>query len=78
MGCNCDMTKTKISKLKKGDIFVKGHGATGFKREYEYDGKVRMYNIWGDFKGWGYEYTPLDDFLSGTKETFKDIDVTLL
>jgi hypothetical protein len=65
--------RTKISKLKKGDFFK----LNGKKKVYQYDGKVRMYDRWGKYKGWGYSYIPVDDVWSGGKETFADVIVEI-
>jgi serine protease inhibitor ecotin len=65
--------KTKISKLKIGDLFEKEKG----KKVYIYGGKVRMYNKWGDYKGWGFSYGAYDD-ISSYYETMSDINVTRL
>jgi hypothetical protein len=61
---------TKISKLKKGDIFRKSNG----KQELVYNGKVRVYTKWGDPKGWGYSFYKYWD-VNDYGEVAKDIDV---
>lgn len=66
------MKKTKISKLKKGDFFR----FVGKKKVYIYDGKVRMYSKWGEYRGYGYSYIDADD-ISGFKETFTNRDVEI-
>jgi len=67
------MGNTKISKLKKGEYFK----FTGKKKVYIYNGKTRMYDKWGKFKGWGYAYTPTDDVWGGAKDTFTDAKVEI-
>ena len=47
------------------------------KKVYKYDGKGRMYDKWGKFKGWGYEYTPTDDVWGGGSQTLNDKDVEI-
>jgi len=72
IGSNDDGRITKISKLKKGDLFRKKNG----KKVLIYDGKVRVYNRWGEYKGWGYSWGEWDD-IGGYGETAKDIDVVV-
>jgi len=67
-----DYTTTKLSKLKKGDIFR----MEGGRKVYVYRGKIRMYSRWGEYKGWGYEYSAWDD-ISDYKETFSDKKVEI-
>lgn len=62
------MKISKLSNLKKGEYFR----FEGKKKVYMFDGKVRMYTNIGKFKGWGYGYIPVDDFLSGAIEVFTD------
>ncbi len=64
--------KTKLSKLKKEEYFR----FPGKKKVYTYDGKVRMYTRWGDYKGWGYSYCA-DDDINDFKEVFKDRTVEI-
>lgn len=55
-----------FSRLSKGEYFrMKG------TKVYEYLGKVRCYDRWGTFKGWGYEYRPFDD-MNDYKQTMTD------
>ena len=61
---------TKISKLKKGDIFTK----VGGKTEYIYKGKDRSYNKWGEYKGYAFIYQKWND-VAWFGETRRDIDV---
>jgi hypothetical protein len=70
IGAISDGRVTKISKLKKGDIFRKENG----KRELIYQGKVRVYSRYGDYKGWGFSYSAWDD-ISSYYETKSDINV---
>jgi hypothetical protein len=67
------MTKTKLSKLKKKEHFR----FEGLKKVYIYDGKARMYDKWGKFRGWGFAYIPTDDIWGGYKETFNDRNVEI-
>lgn len=67
------MALTKLSKLKKKEHFKK----PGSKKVYIYEGKTRMYDKWGKFKGWGYAYTPTDDVWGGGSQTLKDIGVEI-
>jgi len=46
-----EMTVT-LSQISKGEFFR----FPGRKRVLIYLGKVRMYNRWGEYKGWGFEY----------------------
>lgn len=68
-----DYTTTKLSKLKKGEYFR----MEGKRKIYQYDGKVRMYSRWGGYKGWGYEYTPVDDIWGGGQQSFADRKVEI-
>lgn len=61
---------TKISKLKKGDIFRK----VGGKTEYVYSGKERSYDRWGTYKGFAFTWYKYDD-VNDFGQTRKDIDV---
>lgn len=61
---------TKISKLKKGDIFRK----VGGKTEYVYDGKDRSYDRWGTYKGFAFTWHKWED-INDYGQTRKDIDV---
>jgi hypothetical protein len=61
---------TKISKLKKGDIFRK----VGGKSELVYDGKVRSYSKWGDYKGYAFSWHHYFDS-NRLGETRQDINV---
>ena len=70
IGAISDGRITKISKLKKGDIFRK----VGGKTEYIYKGKDRSYDKWGDYKGYAFTYQKWDD-ISSFGETRRDIDV---
>ena len=65
-----DATTTTISTLKKGEYFKRVSG----KRIYIYEGKCRMYDKWGKYIGWGFEFTPVDD-CGGTMSTKTDISV---
>lgn len=67
------MEKTNISKLKKGEYFRFG----GKKMVHIYDGKTRMYDKWGKYKGWGFSYTPTDDVWGGGEEIFRDVEVEI-
>lgn len=69
--------KTKISQLKKGDIFNKVVSGKRGKREFMFEGKVRMYDNWGEYKGFGYSYLDLEDVWGGDLQTFKDIKIVL-
>jgi hypothetical protein len=66
------MPLSKFSKIKKGEIF----NFPKKTKEYQYEGKERMYTRWGEFKGWGYSYTPLDD-ISGNKQTMTDREIEI-
>lgn len=72
IGAITDGRITKISKLKKGDLFRKLNG----KKVLVYDGKVRVYSRWGDYKGWGYSWGEWDD-ISAYGEVSRDIDVVV-
>jgi hypothetical protein len=61
---------TKISKLKKGDIFRK----VGGKAELVYIGKVRSYSKYGDYKGYAFTWYNYFD-IAKTGETRQDINV---
>lgn len=63
--------KTKISKLKKGDYFKKNETA---RKVFMYEGKMRKYDFWGEYKGWGFGYSDVDD-ISHEAVSKKDIDV---
>lgn len=65
--------KTKLSKLKKGEYFR----FAGKKKVYTYEGKVRVYDKWGTFKGWGFEFTPHDDVWGGTRSQKSDSAVEI-
>jgi hypothetical protein len=67
------MALTKLSKLKKKEYFRNPGG----KKVYIYEGKTRMYDKWGKFKGWGYAFTPTDDVWGGGSQTFKDKEVEI-
>jgi hypothetical protein len=60
-----------ISTLKKGEYFRRVNG----KKVYVYEGKCRVYDKWGAYKGWGFEFTPVDDIWGGSMSTKKDIAV---
>ena len=64
-------TTTTISTLKKGDYFKRSTG----NKVYIYDGKCRMYDKWGKYIGWGFEFTPVDDIWGGGMSTKTDISV---
>lgn len=68
--------KTKISQLKKNDLFrkVDAFGNVG-KKTFILYGKTRAYNMWGEFSGWGWEYQAYDD-ISDFKIVKKDIAIT--
>lgn len=66
-------TKTKFSKIKKGEYFR----FVGKSKVYIYNGKDRCYTKWGDFKGWGFMYTPTDDVWGGCLETMTDRDIEI-
>jgi hypothetical protein len=56
--------------LKKGDIFRK----VGGKSELVYDGKVRSYSKWGDYKGYAFSWHHYFDS-NRLGETRQDINV---
>ncbi len=62
------MKKSKLSKLKKNEYFKFENS----NKIYKYNGKVRMYNKWGNYKGFGYNYDDVNDVWSGGIDTFKD------
>lgn len=65
------MSRTKLSKLKKGQFFRFPKSDT----VYRYNGKVRMYNnSSGQFKGWGHSYERADD-INSERQVFKDKEV---
>ena len=66
-----DATTTTISTLKKGEYFKRVSG----KRIYIYEGKCRMYDKWGKYKGWGFSFTPVDDIWGGGMSTKTNISV---
>jgi hypothetical protein len=70
IGSTSDGKTTKISKLKRGDIFRK----VGGKTEYIYQGKERSYDKWGDYKGYAFTWQKWDD-INSFGETRKDISV---
>jgi len=66
------MAKQKrISQLKKGDYFKKTPTAA---KTFMYEGKMRKYNYWGDYKGWGFGYSDVDD-IGHEAVTKKDIEI---
>jgi hypothetical protein len=68
-----EFKETKISKLKKGDIFKRKTG----KRVYVYEGKDRVYSMaTGKFKKWGWTFSAWDD-ISYSITTEVDIDVVI-
>lgn len=70
IGSISDGRITKISKLKRGDIFRKVGGNT----EYIYKGKERSYDRWGKYKGFAFTWQKYDE-IGSFGETRKDIDV---
>ena len=62
--------KTKISKLKKGDLFNK----VGGKKLLVYQGKERSYDKWGTFKGWAFSWSEYYD-VNSFGSTRNNIDV---
>ncbi|MCF8322822.1 MAG: hypothetical protein K9I26_06775 [Flavobacterium sp.] len=66
------MPLSNFSKIKKGEIFTFPKKT----KEYQYEGKTRMYDRWGEFKGWGYAYTSLDD-ISDNKQTMTDREIEI-
>ena len=66
-----DATTTTISTLKKGEYFKRVSG----RIIYIYEGKCRMYDKWGKYIGWGFEFTPVDDCSWGTMSTKTNIAV---
>ena len=52
-----DNPKT-FSRLRKGDLFH----FPGSNHVKVYDGKCRMYDKWGKYKGWGFQY---NDYYNG-------------
>ncbi len=66
-----DEAVVSISTLKKGEYFRRVNG----KKVYVYEGKCRMYDKWGSYKGWGFEFTPVDDYGGGSMSTKTNIPV---
>lgn len=66
-----DEATVSISTLKKGEYFRRVSG----KRIYVYEGKCRMYDKWGKYKGWGFSFTPVDDIWGGGMSTKTNISV---
>lgn len=66
-----DEETVSISTLKKGEYFKRVSG----KKIYVYEGKCRVYDKWGKYKGWGFEFTPVDDCCGGTMSTKTNISV---
>jgi len=60
-----------ISTLKKGEYFRR----VGGKKVYVYEGKCRVYDKWGAYKGWGFKFTPQDDIWGGGMSTKTNISV---
>jgi hypothetical protein len=68
-----DFKTSKLSKLKKGDYFR----FAGKKKVFTYDGKTRIYDKWGKYKGFGYGMIPNDDVWGGWKSQLKDAAVEI-
>jgi hypothetical protein len=66
-----DEATVSISTLKKGEYFRR----VGGKKIYMYEGKCRVYDKWGSYKGWGFEFTPVDDYGGGSMSTKTNIPV---
>lgn len=70
---NTDQQITKLSKIKKGEYFR----FVEKKTVYIYQGKVRLYDKWGNYKKWGFSYVPFEDCLSSFKETGTDREIEI-
>lgn len=68
-----DFTTSKLSKLKKGDYFR----FSAKKKVFTYVGKNRMYDKWGTYKGFGFEYQPHNDILGSSQSQLKDATVEI-
>ncbi len=59
---------SKLSKIKIGEYFR----FENRKQVYKYAGKCRMYDKWGEYKGWGFNYISVDDVWGGGQATMTD------